>query len=237
MNIAIDLGNTFAKVAVFSEYRLEKVYEQIPLGKLSDPVGENTYDGVIISSVNQDPQKVLATLPSTTFGLVLSHETPVPITHGYATPGTLGMDRLAGVIGANALCPEQNVLVIDAGTCITYDIIDNKGHYHGGSIAPGIGLRFKSLNTFTAHLPLITELSQPPLIGDSTESAIKSGVINGTIAEIKEIIRMYNNKFRDLQIIVCGGDAAFLKTSLDSSVLVEPHLVLIGLNRILLYNV
>ena len=236
MNISIDLGNTTAKMGLFVGEELQEVWERLSITQLTRLVVEKEPGAVMLSSVSEDPNTIRAALPSHIPLQVLDHHTSIPVEMAYSTPHTLGMDRLAAVIGACAQYPEQHILVIDAGTCITYDFLEAGKRYLGGAIAPGLHLKFKSLHNFTANLPLLDDRSATDLIGDSTENAIKSGVINGTVAEIREIIRMYSDKFGHLQIILCGGDAQFLQTGLDRDVEVQPHLVLKGLNRILLYN-
>jgi type III pantothenate kinase len=133
--------------------------------------------------------------------------------------------------------PNSNILVIDAGTCITYDFIDKNGVYQGGAISPGINLKLKALNTFTQKLPLIEFKNEFVLIGQTTEESILSGVLNGTIAEIEGIIGYYSHSFSDLKTIICGGASNFFESKIKAPIFVVPELVLIGLNRILQYNV
>ena len=192
--------------------------------------------------------------------IVLDENTPLPIQNKYKTPKTLGKDRLAAVIGAYFLDREikkQPTLVIDAGTCITFDFIDihkSEGIYEGGSISLGLQMRFKALNRFTSKLPLL-ELSEnlPTPIGTTTQEAIQSGVQFGLLSEIKGIIDFYQNQINEndkelhtkLNIVICGGDAAILKKWWEEYLInfitpshnytqwtIEPNLVLIGLQRI-----
>jgi type III pantothenate kinase len=142
------------------------------------------------------------------------------------------------VIGANYLFPEADCLVIDAGTCITMDFVDRDKNYHGGSIAPGLEMKFRALHTFTQKLPLIQRTPEAvPLAGRNTAEAIRSGVLHGTVAELNGIIDAYRRQSPQLQVVLCGGDAAFFETNLKAPIFVVPELVLIGLNRILNYNV
>ena len=140
------------------------------------------------------------------------------------------------LLGAGALFPNKNVLTIDSGTCITYDILTKDGVYLGGSISPGLNMRFKSLHKQTSKLPLVSLTTEHPLVGDSTESAITSGVINGMICEIDGIIDRYKTDYSDLQIILTGGDAKFFDKELKNSIFAAPDLVLTGLNELLNYN-
>jgi type III pantothenate kinase len=155
----------------------------------------------------------------------------------YATPTTLGVDRIAGVCGAKHMSPKTNVLVIDAGTCITYDFLDRDGNFLGGGISPGLMMRFNAVHNFTARLPLVPLVEIAPLIGDSTETCIQSGVINGLIEELGGIISLYRQKFEGLAVILSGGDARFFENKLKGSIFAVPELVLSGLNSILIHNV
>lgn len=234
-NIAIDLGNTTAKFGVFVNGVMIDKKAGIIYDSLASRVNNLSPSHVIISSVNQKIEKLGNNLDAP--ALILNHQTPIPINNKYTTPETLGKDRLAAVVGANELEDYRNTLVIDVGTCITYDFINDKNEYLGGGISPGVNLKFQALHNFTANLPLIEEQEVDHLIGDSTENAIISGVINGTIAEIEEIIRMYKDKFSHLRIIMCGGGASKLHGRLKTDIKLAPDLVLTGLNRILEYNV
>ena len=144
---------------------------------------------------------------------------------------------MAAACGALEIFQDQNCLVIDAGTCINYEFLDKQANYHGGAISPGIQMRFEAMHKFTARLPLLKEISKTDLVGNSTESCMKSGVINGVLAEVNGIIDQYNQKFPRLRVILCGGDAHFFENNLKPPIFVAPDLVLHGLNRILLHNV
>lgn len=234
-HIAIDLGNTTAKIGVFQQGVLLEKQISIPFESLPDKVNSLSPNHVIVSTVNQNVNELDDKIKTPV--MVLDHLTSIPIINKYASPTTLGRDRLAAAVGAYALSSQTNTLTIDIGTCITYDFINDKNEYLGGGISPGIDLKFKALHDFTAHLPLIEHHEVDSLIGDTTKKAILSGVINGTIAEIEEIIRMYKDKFSHLRIIICGGGASALHPKLKTETKLAPDLVLIGLNRILEYNV
>jgi type III pantothenate kinase len=169
--------------------------------------------------------------------LMLDHATSLPITNQYATPSTLGMDRLAGVCGATQLFPDENTLVIDAGTCVKFDFVDKHKNYLGGAISPGLSMRFRAVHAFTSRLPMLVPANDPELIGNSTETSIQSGVINGMVEEIDGIIVRYQKKYPDLKVILSGGDGAFFENKLKASIFASPNVVLIGLNSILIYNV
>lgn len=166
----------------------------------------------------------------------LSFQTPLPFKILYQTPVSLGKDRIAAVAGAYSLYPDRNILVIDAGTCITYDILTADGKYPGGAISPGIQMRFKAMHTFTGKLPLIEPDDFYGLIGQTTHESMRSGVFNGVIAEITETIRLYKEKFDNLLVMMTGGDYQFLHNKLKISIFAAPDLVLLGLNEIFDYN-
>ncbi len=149
----------------------------------------------------------------------------------------MGYDRIAAVTGAHTIYPNNNVLVIDAGTALTYDLVTAEGEYLGGNISPGMNMRFKALNKFTNRLPLLSINDEEiDLLGTSTEKAIKSGVVNGVLMEIEGFISSVSQKFTDLKVVITGGDAFSFEKRLKSSIFVISHLNLIGLNRILDYN-
>lgn len=199
----------------------------------------------IISSVVDIEAAVVNTLHRRSKHFVLfDHQTPVPITNLYDTPQTLGLDRLAASIGAKMLCPNENLLIIDAGSAITYDFVSDKGEYIGGNIAPGLKMRFTMLQRMTKKLPLVEaeENELIPLFGTTTRDAIVAGVIRGVAYEVKGYMRTLNEKVPHFQTFVTGGHAPFILNNVRSSrnekreLHYEKHLVLIGLNTILVYN-
>ncbi|HEX8037818.1 MAG TPA: type III pantothenate kinase [Chryseosolibacter sp.] len=237
MNLVIDSGNSAAKVGIFDHLRLAENHAFPTLDNVRDFMEHTNYDNLIISSVKSDAASIASWVPKEKKTFILSKDLPLPIRNLYSTPETLGMDRLAAVCGARQLFPSSHCLVIDAGTCITYDFIDKSGSYHGGSISPGMRMRFQAVNTFTAKLPLVSPKAGVKLIGDSTETSIQSGVVNGLLAEIEGIISQYIDKYPGLNVILCGGDAGFFENQLKASIFASPELVLTGLNSILIYNV
>lgn len=237
MNIVIDYGNSAAKVGIFDHQKLVDKMTYSSADSLREFLTNSSAEYVIISSVKENPEEISSWARQAKKKFVLHPSLPLPIKNLYSTPQTLGADRLAGVCGAQQLFPHQNCLVIDAGTCITYDFIDRNGSYHGGGISPGLSMRFKAVHTFTAKLPLVSAKENVDLIGKSTESSIQSGVVNGLLAEIDGLIDQYSKKFEGLKVILCGGDAMFFENQLKASIFASPELVLIGLNSILIYNV
>lgn len=236
MNIVIDYGNSSAKVGIFDQYTLveHKVYKEE--NELKKYLENFSATNGIISTVNVPSEKIASWL-RVEKAFVLSPSLPLPIRNLYATPQTLGVDRIAGVCGGQQLFPGKPVLVIDAGTCITYDFLDDQGNYQGGGIAPGLSMRFEAMHKLTARLPLVNVVDEPELIGNSTESCMQSGAIWGMYFEIEGVIHAYLEKFKGLQVILCGGDARFFENKLKAPIFAVPELVLSGLNSILIHNV
>jgi type III pantothenate kinase len=169
--------------------------------------------------------------------LILNRDTQIPLKNAYKTPETLGKDRIAAAVAAWHEFPGKDLLVIDAGTAITMDMVTKPGEFLGGAIAPGIDLRFKALHTFTGRLPLIKRKNINYLTGTSTEESINSGVINGIAAEIDGIIDKYKILYPDLITIFGGGDSKFLHKRLKNSIFALPNPVVNGLHTILNYNI
>ncbi|WP_417199973.1 type III pantothenate kinase [Bizionia sp.] len=240
MNLIIDVGNTSVKIAVF---QADELIEKITC---SLEAFENNFKNLlkkypeinksIVSSVGLLSNLQLETIKKRLHVLVLNAETPLPFINDYKTPQTLGVDRMALVSAAVKKYPYQNTLIMDAGTCITYDFITNQNQYLGGAISPGIRLRYTSLNNLTANLPLLTKENPKMIIGNTTNSAIHSGVVHGVLFEIDGVIQTYKEKFSDLTVILTGGDANFLSKQLKSSIFAHSNFLLEGLNHILQYN-
>lgn len=240
MNLIIDVGNTFVKFAIFDRSKLQ--YKDS--FKLADFMSEYTslkakfpeITSAIISSVGR-LKKTHIKAVSKDFDLIeLNSNTKLPYKNKYKTPNTLGVDRIALVSASVEQFPDRNVLIIDAGTCITYDFITSENHYLGGAISPGIRLRYQSLHNLTANLPLLDTNHPNDIIGDTTETAIHSGVVYGIIKEIDGVIDEYLQKYPDLTVILTGGDANFLSNQLKNSIFANSNFLLEGLNFILEYN-
>ena len=239
MKLAIDVGNTLIKLAVFdqSEMLYFKKYSNLEAEAVKALFQQ--YKGitsVIIASVRELSSGFVEFFSNHAPLTVLTPALPLPVKIDYHTPDTLGADRIAAVVAASHLYPDKNILVIETGTCVTYDFIDAEGIYRGGSISPGLGLRFSALHNFTDKLPLIEPVKNAALTGKSTESSIQSGVINGLIAEIQGIISMYENNYEDLTIILSGGNLDYFDKILKNNIFAVPNIVLTGLNIILDFN-
>jgi type III pantothenate kinase len=237
MNAAIDLGNTFAKIGFFAGNELVEVKKGLSIDELKTLLSLKNVKNLIISSVTRSQNELEEIFKEYNFNKIfLSPITSLPIKKDYETPLTLGSDRIAGAVGANFLFPQQNCLIIDMGTAIKYDYVSADATFQGGIISPGMRIRFEALHTFTKRLPLVEAHEIPDLIGKSTISCIQSGVVNGIIAEVNGMIENYS-KLGNIQVILCGGDAPFFESQIKKPTFALSNLVLIGLNRILLYNV
>ena len=239
LKLIIDFGNTLQKLAVFEDKKLlfKETYQDLVPESLIQFVEKNgPFHSIIQSSVIIHTPELEKVLYESGKFIQLTSETPIPIKNLYQTPESLGKDRIAAVTGAWSLYPGQNILAIDAGTCITYDFLNKNGEYLGGGISPGIRMRFKAMHTFTGKLPLIEPDSFDDLIGRSTHESMLSGVYHGVIAEIRELIRLYREKYDDVVVIITGGDHQFLHNKLKNNIFAVPDLVLLGLNEILDYN-
>ncbi len=243
MNAAIDLGNTFAKIGWFENDTLIEARYKIPFDELKGILLQQLPQQAILSSTSHETQSYADSLQSVGVRVVqLSPALPLPIKKEYDTPQTLGADRLAAAVGAKVLFPDAHCMVIDMGTCITYDWVSADAIFQGGIISPGLRMRFQAMHTFTKRLPLIDVVSQdflswPSLVGKITRAAMQSGVFNGLQAEIEGLIERYQQERGKCEVLLCGGDAPLFENSLKNRIFAAPNLVLIGLNRILQYNV
>jgi type III pantothenate kinase len=241
MNLVIDIGNTRSKAALFDEdHLLEHFYfdknPQNQVKKLLTEHPEIRFS--IVSSVVNHSKETVNLLQHKSNCVEFNSNTLLPVSVEYDSPETLGRDRIAAAVGAFKLFKGKNVLSIDAGTCIKFDFVTKEGVYKGGSISPGIGMRFNALNAFTDKLPLVAaDMDFKTLIGQSTQGSIQSGVQNGAIFEVKGFVDVYSTQYPGLNIVLSGGDSSFFEGSLKNSIFVSPNLVLIGLNEILNFNV
>lgn len=240
MKLIIDIGNTLIKCGFFDGADIIKTDS---LKDFTNNYFENLFSGhsiesCILSNVRKNNINIEDLLSQKTKLLVLDHLTPLPFKNRYTTPHTLGRDRIAVMAAASLKFRGENVLVIDAGTSITYDFINDNNEYNGGGISPGLNMRFKALNHFTDKLPLVQFDGKglPMLIGGSTENSIFSGVVIGFIKEIEGIINEYKLRFNNLKIIVTGGDYKYFDKLLKYKTFAAPNLVLEGLKGILDFN-
>ena len=248
MNLGIDQGNSRTKVALMTDEGrmmnrfIYKTFSSADVERLFDLY--DISDSIISSVVNVEAAIVNTLARRSQHFVLFDHNTPVPIINGYDTPETLGQDRLAAAVGAKSLCPNENLLIIDVGSAITYDFVSAEGEYLGGNIAPGLKMRFTVLQRMTTKLPLVEadENELIPLFGKNTRDAIAAGVIRGTAYEVKGYMRTLREKVPHFQTYVTGGNASYILNNVRSSrtekreLHFEKHLVLIGLNEILRFN-
>lgn len=246
MNLVIDIGNTLTKTAIFSGKEPDSFssFEKFALSQLKELLSKNqAVKNVILSSVVNHDKDIAEFLSSKYFFIELADATKTPIENTYQTKQSLGKDRLACAVGANAIFPNQNILAVDAGTCIKYDFVNSKNQYLGGGISPGIDMRFKALNQFTDKLPLLSYKQFDKLIGENTDESILSGVMNGVAEEVKGIVARYRQQYPDVKVVFTGGFMKFFERIFNisgnenSSIFADSFLVLKGLNVILNYNV
>lgn len=241
MNLIIDIGNTQTKIACIQK---GVVLHKITVLDCSPSViadflwQHKNIQKAIVSSVRNRPEELLDFLQSKLqYCFFLDAELPIPISNNYQSKNTLGYDRLAACVGAWALCPNYNILVVDAGTAITFDMVTAEKGYIGGCISPGIAMRFKALNTFTKKLPLLEKRNDFKLIGTDTNSAIIGGVENGIVFEIDGYIRKLHQQYVNLKVMVTGGDADFIVLHTTQEVEKQKDLLLLGLDTILNYQI
>lgn len=239
MNLIIDIGNTATKVAWFEQDLLVDVVSvsNRRWEHLETLCSKHPVERAIVATVVDLEDSTVARLNSLSVPLLwLDSRTRLPITNLYETPATLGYDRIAAVVGAWEQYPNRNILVIDAGSCITYELIDSKGQYQGGNISPGLQMRFNALHQFTGRLPLVSREGRLLQMGKDTETAIRAGVLQGMEYEISGYITAMRDKYTELLVFLTGGDEFSFDTNLKSIIFADSFLVLKGLNRILNYN-
>jgi type III pantothenate kinase len=240
MNLIIDIGNTRVKLAVYEENSYIDKYIVLKKDFFKSIKNILTeYPKIkkgIISSVNLFSKEEETKLKKLLNLTIVSASMSLPFKNLYKTPKTLGLDRIALIAAAANQYKKENVLVIDAGTCITYDFLNSKNEYLGGSISLGLTIRYEALHNLTAKLPLLKPDDSDYFIGNSTESSIHSGVINGLVNEIDGVIQQYQSAYKDLTIILTGGDTNFLSKRLKSSIFANSNFLLEGLNHLLKIN-
>lgn len=238
--LIVDIGNSSAKVAFFEGDTLIedfRIGHEALCSMFTRAASDSTIHAAIVSTViplEEAVEQAIKALPYPC--LRMSAQLRMPFTIAYKTPATLGPDRLAAAAGAWVQHPGHDLLVIDAGTAITYDFVSAEGTYLGGNISPGIGMRFKALNLFTGKLPLINKEGKRTDIGNTTETAIREGVLQGVDKEIESYIQEYTAKYPNLLVFLTGGSTKFLDNRVKSRTFADSSLVIKGLNRLLTLN-
>jgi len=213
------------------------IYTNQSLNIFSDLFKNNVIDNCLISNVSTIDKNILDFLKINSNLFSINESINLPFINLYKTKNTLGHDRIALVSAAAIDFPDQNTLIIDTGTCITYDFKNSENEYLGGGISPGIQMRFKSLNSQTSNLPLSPINLDSKLIGDDTNSSINSGVVHGVISEINGIINQYQERFKNIKIILTGGDSNFLLKKIKNTIFADQNFLLKGLNYLLEDNI
>ena len=240
MILTIDVGNTRIKGAVFESNTLVAHFVFLKEGLLDSIEkilkAHVEITDIVVASVGNIEKKHFLQFNSKVKATFISHNDAFPFQNDYETPLTLGIDRMVLAAGATLQFPKQNRLVIDAGTCVTYDFVDENDFYLGGAIAPGLRLRYESLHNYTAKLPLLSLESPPHFIGKTTNSAIHSGVVNGLVHEIDGFISQYLQQYPNFTIILTGGDAEFLAKRLKNTIFANSNFLLESLNHLFSYK-
>ncbi len=238
MNLVLDIGNSSAKFGAFQN------------GMMISKMGSVAHKGIIATIKNKNPRNMIVSavgiydnnLPEVPGrSIQLSAKTALPITLNYDTRESLGVDRIAAAVGASVLNPGNDSLIIDAGSCITYDLLESGEIFQGGIISPGMRLRTRSMHTLTRDLPLISMEDsigkEIPFIGKSTIESMQSGVLYGLLGEINSVVEKYKEKSPGIRVYLCGGEAQYFEKRLKASIFAVPELVLVGLNKILEHNI
>ncbi len=243
MHLCIDIGNSSTKLAVYdpevkdmNTWTFRDKQKKLSATYVKRLLKDHAITRAISSNTRNEGEYLRELLAVLQDYIELDEFAELPIQNKYDTPETLGNDRLAGVCAANSMFPGKHTLVIDAGTCITMDLIDKDGNYYGGSIHPGITMRYRALNNYTGKLPLVKREKENRLIGTDTRTSIVSGVQTAVIAEIQGMIDRYSVQFGKVTVIITGGDAPFFVSQLKSKIFAHSNLVLAGLRKILDYN-
>jgi type III pantothenate kinase len=238
-NLVLDFGNTRIKAGCFEHGKMTHLhYFSAEESLLNEKAFISSFEKIILTSVTNEHlpfiQQWKSFKPITVFGNSLK----TPLKNLYKTPETLGSDRLLASIGAYLEFPNQPVLTIDFGTCIKYNFTNASNEFLGGAISPGIRMRYRALNEYTAKLPLLkSDFNHDNLIGANTESSLHSGVIIATLQEVTGMIASYESNFAGLVKVFTGGDHEFFAKRLKSSIFTDPHLVMKGLNHVLNYQI
>lgn len=240
LNLCIDWGNTRVKAALFEKGNLKESFtwtDDLAHARISEILDTQTPDYAIISSVSDKSEEIEGMLADRTKRTVkMDDRTPTPVMNAYSSDG-VGVDRLAMAVGANALNPQKNNLVVCLGTCITYNFVQNTRTFRGGAISPGLHMRLRSMHEFTDRLPQVDLQGETLLLGYDTETCMRSGAVFGIISEIDGMVTAFNNQYNDFNAILTGGDMSYFAGKLKSEIFADPDIILKGLDIILKHNV
>lgn len=239
LHLAIDQGNSTSKIYIFQGESMigSRRYEQLSVKCLEELFAEYSFEDAILSSVQNEDVELNRWIASHVQRFVnLTNTTPSPMKIRYDNPLLLGHDRIAAAVGAISQSEGCNLLVIDAGTAVTLDVVSAEGEFLGGNISPGLSTRFNSLHSYTSKLPLVEPEGEVPLMGHNTETAIRSGIVLGLVSEIDGYIERIKEKYGSVKVFMTGGDASFLSKRIKNCIFEDENLLAKGLIRILLYN-
>jgi len=235
MNLVLDFGNTRVKAALFEDGRLQQFQTFSNTHDLmTSSLLQQSIQNCIIGSVTEAHEGIAAQLASKFYTYIFDGASKIPLKNLYQSVRTLGSDRIAASVGAFAMYPNQNVLTIDAGTCIKYNFVNHRNEYLGGAISPGIPMRLRAMHDYTSALPLVAvDKNFNTLIGQSTQDSLLSGALMGAVCEVDEMIHRYKTLYPELVVLITGGDGDYLCSHLKSRFFANDHLLLHGLNTIL----
>lgn len=238
MNLVLDFGNTRIKAGVFDGATLaEKHIFENDEQLIQSPLMRLPVENCLIASVTKNHHRTKAELEKRFRTEIYNAATPIPLKNNYKSALTLGSDRVAASVGSFSLYPSQNVLTVDAGTCIKFNFVNSDNEYLGGCISPGIPMRLKAMNHYTQALPLVeTDLTYHKLIGQSTSESLLSGALLGAACEVDGMITRYLELYPDLQVVLTGGDSDYLSSQLKNRFFAHQNILLYGLNTIINYN-
>jgi type III pantothenate kinase len=238
-NLVIDRGNTTTKVYIFSEGKIvsNTAFSAEQEQQLVEYVQSKECDAAILCSVQSNDAALTSVMKEKKIFIPFTYNTPTPLKLSYATPESLGPDRIAAALAGWQLSGGGNVLVVVAGTCITYNVVEANGTFVGGAISPGLKMRLQAMHHFTGKLPMVSMKGDFPLTANTTESSLRSGALNGAVRELSGMIASYGAFYSQLKTVISGGDGGFLAEALKNGIFARPELVAEGLNTILNYNV
>jgi len=238
LNLVLDIGNSLLKAGIFKNNNLINYCEfnKDYFLNVKSILDNNPISHSIASNVSESNNKLIELLSNKTNLIEFNSSLNVPFKNCYQSKNTLGKDRIALVSNASKEYPKENVLLIDLGSCITFDFLNNKNEYLGGSISPGLRMRYKSLNNYTANLPLLDPKEIDYFIGKNTEDSIHSGIINGIISELNSTVEKYKSQYKKIRIILTGGDSKFLFKKIKSGIFANSNFLIFGLNFLIELN-
>lgn len=239
-NLTVDIGNSRIKLGLFEgnvlSHSASFLYDQEDV--LMKWISDRAVDASVLSSVQREDHPLVQRLMKALRPFRFDGRSPLPVVLHYQTPETLGQDRIAALCGARSIYPGRDLLIVNAGSCITYDLLTGQGIFEGGNIAPGMKMRWRAMHEFTGRLQMVDSsgIDFSQLLGRNTEEALALGVIQGIAAEIETYFSHLQLKYPELSLVMSGGDAVYLSSLAGRELILEPNLVLYGLNEILQYQ-